>query len=58
MLWRKELIERKVARKKAGGRLGNLFHHPQSELSEAEVKRRLDWILKMERDERAGPCRS
>ena len=34
MLLRKEVIERKVARKKAGKRLGNQFHHPSDELSE------------------------
>ncbi len=50
VMWRKEVIERKVARKKAGKRLGNQYHHPPSELSEAEVRRRLGWILKMARD--------
>ncbi len=45
VMWRKEVIERKVARKKAGRKLGNQYYHPPGELSEAEVRRRLGWIL-------------
>lgn len=50
VMWRKEVIERKVARKKTGRKLGNQFHHPPGELSEAEVRRRLGWILRMAKD--------
>ena len=46
---REELIERKVARKRAGKKLGNLMHaHPQ-QLFESERKRRLDRILEQAR---------
>lgn len=41
---RKELIERKLARKRAGKKLGNLMHSQQDELSEPEIRRRLERI--------------
>ncbi len=42
---RKAVIERKVQAKREGRRLGNLRHHPQDELSDAERRRRLEWIV-------------
>ena len=44
-VWRKAVIERKVRAKREGRRLGNLRHHPQDELSDAERRRRLDWVV-------------
>ncbi len=35
---RKDLIARKLARRRAGRRVGHLRHHPQSELSDAELR--------------------
>ena len=42
---RKELIERKLQRKRAGKKLGNLVHARREELSEKEVSQRLERIL-------------
>ena len=42
---RKTVIERKVRAKREGRRLGNLRHHPQDELSDAERRRRLQWVV-------------
>ncbi len=41
---RKELIERKLARKRAGNKLGNLVHSQQDELSDPEIHRRLERV--------------
>ena len=46
---RKALIERKLAKQRAGRPLGNLRHHPQSELSDAELRRRLAWVAQLAR---------
>lgn len=46
-LHRKELIQRKFARKQQGKRLGNLLHAHQAELTAEEIKRRLDWIIEI-----------
>ncbi len=52
---RKDLIERKVARRRAGRRVGHLRHHPQSELSDAELRRRVSavaaWARTVRREE-------
>jgi hypothetical protein len=46
-LHRKEVIERKAERARAGKKLGNLMHGTHSELSAAEVRRRIEWISKI-----------
>ena len=46
---RKELIERKLAKQRAGRPLGNLRHHPQSDLSDAELRRRRAWVAQLAR---------
>ena len=43
-LWRKAVIERKLARKRLGGKLGNMWHATQAELSDAEIRRRLQAV--------------
>ena len=52
---RKDLIVRKLARRRAGRRVGNLRHHPQSELSDAELRRRVsavaEWARTVRREE-------
>ena len=52
---RKAVIERKVQAQRAGRRLGNRRHHPQSELSASERRRRLDRIVALART--TGPYR-
>ncbi len=47
LLYRKEVITRKLNKKNSGGKTSNLLHARQEELSEAEIKRRLDWIIKI-----------
>ena len=39
------VIERKLARKRRGSKVGNLLHHLPSELSNAERRGRLTWLL-------------
>ena len=39
------VIERKLARKRRGSKVGNLLHHSPSELSNAERRGRLTWLL-------------
>lgn len=46
---RKQLIARKQAKHRAGRRVGNLRHHPQSALSDAELRRRLAWVAELAR---------
>ena len=46
---RKQLIARKRAKHRAGRRVGNLRHHPQSALSDAELRRRLAWVAELAR---------
>ena len=46
---REQLIERKRAKQRAGRRIGNLVHHPQAELSDAELRRRLAWVAQLAR---------
>jgi hypothetical protein len=41
---RRGVIERKLARKRAGAKLGNLYHAPKSELTNEEIRQRIDWI--------------
>lgn len=41
---RRAVIERKLARKRAGGKLGNLYHAPRSELTDDEIRNRIEWI--------------
>ncbi len=43
-VYRKAVIERKVQAKRQRKRLGNLWHHPQDELSDEELHRRLEWV--------------
>ena len=43
-VYRQAVIERKVQAKRRGRRLGNLQHHPQDELSDEELHRRLEWV--------------
>ena len=51
---RKDLIERKLAAKRAGRRLGHLRHHPPDELSDAEVRRRVSAVARWARTLRRG----
>ena len=46
---RKAVIDRKVRAQRRGRRLGNLMHHPQAELSDAELRRRLTWVTRLAR---------
>ena len=46
---RKAMIERKVQARRGGRRLGNLMHHPQADLSDAERRRRLAWVTRLAR---------
>ena len=46
---RQDLIVRKLARQRAGRRVGNLRHHPQSELSDAERRRRVSAVAEWAR---------
>jgi len=41
---RKEVIERKLARKRAGKKLGNLVHSQQDELSQAQIRDRWEQV--------------
>ena len=43
---RRDLIEKKLHKKRAGQKLGNQFHARQSELSAEEIDKRLAWIMK------------
>jgi hypothetical protein len=47
--YRKDLIDRKLAAKRAGRRLGHLRHHPPDELSDAEVRRRVSAVARWAR---------
>lgn len=49
-LHRKELIERKVARRRRGQKLGNVTHATQDELSTDELGRRLSWVAHQARE--------
>ena len=49
--YRKAVIERKVEAKRSGRRLGNLRHHPQDELSDQELRRRVEWVAHLIRTE-------
>ncbi|MBU2530444.1 MAG: hypothetical protein KKD35_05335 [Elusimicrobia bacterium] len=42
---RKELIERKLEKKRKGKKIGNLLHAQQSELTTEEIKERFEWIV-------------
>jgi hypothetical protein len=44
---RKEVITRKLNKKKSGDKTKHLLHARQEDLSEAEIKRRLDWIIRI-----------
>jgi hypothetical protein len=41
---RYRLIKKKLKRELQGKKTGNLKHHPQSELSDEEIERRISWI--------------
>ncbi len=43
---RREVIQRKIDRRERGKKLGNLYHARQSDLTEAELQERVDWLLK------------
>ena len=45
----KDLIDRKLAAKRAGRRLGHLRHHSPDELSDAEVRRRVSAVARWAR---------
>ena len=49
-LHRKEVIERKVARRRRGQKLGNLMHARQEELSDGEIRDRLMWVVRLARE--------
>jgi hypothetical protein len=42
---RKEVIERKIAKKKSGRRFSNVLHERQNDLTAEEVRERLEWII-------------
>lgn len=46
-LHRKEVIERKLERKRAGHKTGNLLHATQDELSPEEIQDRFDWVCRL-----------
>ena len=48
--YRKAVIERKVARRRRGQKLGNLWHATQDELSAAELRESLRWSAQRARD--------
>ena len=52
---RREVIERKLARKQAGKKLGNLYHGVQSDLSPQEVQQRLNQIRQFAFTSRRDP---
>lgn len=43
---RKKIVERKLGRKKAGKKVGNQFHAQQDDLSDEEINRRFDSMIK------------
>lgn len=43
---KKESIERKIRKRNAGGKIGNLLHDQQSSLTSEEILERLNWIVK------------
>lgn len=45
--YRKKIIEKKVLKKNEGKKLGNLYHSTIEELTETEIKERIDWINKI-----------
>lgn len=48
---RKELIERKVERRRCGQKLGNVMHATQDDLSSDELRARLAWVARQRRAE-------
>ena len=46
-LRRKEMIAKKVRKARAGEMVGNLYHRPLSDLTPAEVERRIQWITRL-----------
>ena len=51
---RKAVITRKLDAQRRGRRLGNLRHHPQADLSDAELRRRLAWVARLARAAAGG----
>lgn len=49
-LYRKELICRKIDKKKKGRKIGNLTHASQNELSNEEIQKRFEWIVGIAKD--------
>ena len=47
---RKEMIEKKVNKARAGGKVGNLYHRTRDELPPAEIERRVESIMRMAKD--------
>ncbi len=41
---RREIVERKIKRKKEGRKMGNMYHHTRENLTEAEIKYRQEWL--------------
>jgi hypothetical protein len=50
---RKAIIERKLARKRAGKSADHLKHHPPEELSEKDIRERLDFVILMAKQDYA-----
>jgi len=44
---RKEIIERKVKKARAGGKVGNLYHGKKADLTPSEIERRVEWITRI-----------
>ena len=46
-LHRKEVLERKVKKARAGGKVGNLYHGKREDLAPDEIERRVEWITRI-----------
>ena len=44
---RKEIIDRKVKKVRAGGKVGNLYHGKRDDLTPGEIERRVEWITQI-----------
>ena len=55
-LHRKAVIERKLDRQRRGGKLGNLQHAPQDELSDAEIRKRFEAVVELAREAARQQC--
>ncbi len=47
---RREVVRRKIDQRSRGARLGNLHHARQSDLTEEELRERVEWVVRPGRD--------